>query len=182
MAELVVIAYPDEGTANQALDTLHRLEKDLVVQLGGSAVVVCDQDGKIRMATKTHATGAGATSGALWGMLIGLLFFVPVAGLLIGGAFGALFGSFASTGIKQEFISQVQGLMKPGTAAVVAMVQKATPDKALAALAPFGGTLLKTSLSEDAEKHIQEQLDAATKAADTTPAADAAPATDATPA
>ena len=39
-------------------------------------------------------------------------------------------------------------------------VSKATPDKARAALAPFGGQLLRTSLSEDAEKEVQLSLDA----------------------
>ena len=39
-------------------------------------------------------------------------------------------------------------------------VSKATPDKALAALSPLGGTLLRTSLSDDAEKEVQLALDA----------------------
>ena len=51
-------------------------------------------------------------------------------------------------------------MLKPGTAALVAFVSKATPDKALAALAPLGGELLRTSLSEGAEKEIQHALDA----------------------
>ena len=39
MAELLVIGYPDVDTANKALDTVHQLEKDLIVQTTGAAVV-----------------------------------------------------------------------------------------------------------------------------------------------
>jgi uncharacterized membrane protein len=158
MAELVVIGYNDEATANQAQAALHQLEKDLVVDLAGSAVVVADAEGKYKMTTPTHATGAGAASGALWGMIFGLLFFIPVAGLVIGGLMGGLFGKMGDTGIKQEFISQVRGLLKPNTAALVIMYRKATPDKTLAALQPFGGTVLKSSLSAEAEEAINEAL------------------------
>jgi uncharacterized membrane protein len=54
----------------------------------------------------------------------------------------------------------VVGVLKPGGSALVLFVAKVTPDKALAALAPLGGELLRTSLSEDAEKEIQHALDA----------------------
>lgn len=160
MAELVVIGYPDQSTAEQALAKLNELQQSLIVQLGGASVVVRDADGKLHAATPTHATGAGATSGALWGTLIGLLFFVPVAGLLIGGLFGALFGKMADTGINDEWRKQVQDVIKPGMAALAFMLVKATPDKTLEALAPFGGTVLKTSLSNDVEVEIQKALDA----------------------
>jgi uncharacterized membrane protein len=158
MAELVVIGYPDEATADKVLAELGKLQKDMVVQLAGAAVVVKDAAGQLKVTTPTHATGAGAASGALWGMLIGLLFFMPIGGMLIGGAMGALFGKLGDTGIKDEFKQQVQSLMQPGTAAVVMMFAKATPDKTLEALAPYGGTVLKTSLSNEAEQHIQESL------------------------
>lgn len=160
MAELVVIGYKDEPTANQALGTLGQLQKDLVVDLAGAAVVTCDAEGKYKMSTPTHATGAGAASGALWGTLIGLLFFVPFAGLLIGGIFGALFGKLSDVGIREEWRQQVQDVVQPGQAALAFMVVKATPDKTLEALAPFGGTVLKTSLSNEVEEEIQKALDA----------------------
>ena len=35
-----------------------------------------------------------------------------------------------------------------------------TPDQAMNALAPLGGKVLRSSLSEDAEKEIQAHLDA----------------------
>jgi uncharacterized membrane protein len=166
MAELVVIGYKDESVANQALATLGALQKDLVVDLAGAAVVKCDAEGKYTMSTPTHATGAGAASGALWGMVFGLLFLIPVAGLVIGGVMGALFGKMGDTGIKQEFISQVRDVLKPGMAGLVIMYRKATPDKTLEALAPYGGHVLKSSLSATAEDAINEALDGGAAAAE----------------
>lgn len=158
MAELVVIGYPDEATAESAFESLGQLQHDLVIDLAGAAVVVADEKGKVKVTTPTHATGAGAASGALWGMIIGLLFFIPVGGLIIGGIMGAMFGKMGDLGIKQEFVSQVRDLLKPGTAALVIMYRKVTPDKAVAVLAPFGGTVLKSSLSSEAEEALDQAL------------------------
>lgn len=158
MAELVVIGYPDEATATQVMDELGRLQQNMVVQLSGAGIVVKEKDGKLDVKTPTHATGMGAVSGGLWGLIIGLLFFFPIGGMIIGGALGALFGKMGDLGIKDEFKQQVQEMMQPGTAAVVMMVTKATPDKAMAALAPYGGKVLKTSLSSEAEQHLEESL------------------------
>jgi len=37
-------------------------------------------------------------------------------------------------------------------------VEQMTGDKALEALAPFGGTVIKTSLSKDVEEELQREL------------------------
>ena len=116
--------------------TLGNLQQDLVIDLAGAAVVVADAEGKVKMTSPTHATGAGAASGALWGMIFGLLFLIPVAGLVIGGAMGAIFGKLGDMGIRREFVEQVRDLLKPNTAAVVVMYRKVTPDKTIAAIAP----------------------------------------------
>lgn len=164
MAELLVIGYPDVETAQKSLDTVQQLEKDLILQTGGAAVVKKTQDGKVEMVTKTGATSAGAAMGGFWGLLFGLLFLVPVAGLVIGGLMGGLMGTISGWGVKDDFRKRASDVLKPGGAALVVFVSKATPDKALAALAPLGGELLRTSLSEDAEKEIQHALDARGKA------------------
>ena len=54
--------------------------------------------------------------------------------------------------------------MKPNTSALVLIFTKATPDRALEGLAPFGGQVLRTSLSREAEEEIQKALDAAQQA------------------
>ncbi|MFN8517794.1 MAG: DUF1269 domain-containing protein [Chloroflexota bacterium] len=171
MADLVVIGYPDKGTAEQAMAKLGELQKGLVVQLAGASIISRDAEGKLHNETPSGATGMGAASGALWGTLIGLLFFVPFAGLLIGGIFGALFGKLSDVGIKDEWRQQVQDVVKPGQAALAFMVVKATPDKTLEALAPFGGEVLKTSLSNEVEEEIQKALDAHDASAGQAPAA-----------
>ena len=164
MAELLVIGYPDDDTAQKALDTIAELEKDLIMQTGGAAVVHKTAKGKVEMVTKTGATSAGVAMGGFWGLLFGLLFLVPIGGWIVGGIIGGLMGTMRGWGVKDEFRSKAADVLQPGTSAIVVFVAKATPDKALAALAPLGGTVLKTSLTEDAEKEIQHALDAQSKA------------------
>jgi uncharacterized membrane protein len=93
-----------------------------------------------------------------WGVLFGLLFFIPVFGLAVGGVLGALFGTIDKIGIDKSFQREVRDMLQPGTSALFLVVDKVTPDKALAALSKYGGRVLKTSLSEDAEQKLQEAL------------------------
>lgn len=158
MSELIVIGYDSPATATGAYNQVMALNKDFVVTLSGLAIVTVDADGKSHVETPQKIVGVSAASGALWGMLIGLLFFVPGVGLLLGGAMGALFGKLGKTGVNEQFRAQVQDMLKPGTAAVVVMASKITEDKFAEALGPFGGTLLKTSLSEEDEKELASEL------------------------
>ena len=48
------------------------------------------------------------------------------------------------------------------------VLEKVTPDKAVDALSKFGGTVLKSSLSKQAEADLQEALHGKTPAADST--------------
>ena len=93
-----------------------------------------------------------------WGFLFGLLFFVPVLGLAIGAGMGALMGKLAKTSIDKQFQDQVRDMVKPGTSCLFLMLEKVTPDKAVEAMSKFGGTVLKTSLSKDDEKELQDAL------------------------
>ena len=93
-----------------------------------------------------------------WGLLFGLLFFIPVFGMAVGAGLGALMGKVTKTGIDREFEDQVRGMLQPGTSALFLMVEKVTPDKAVDAMSRFGGTVLKTSLSKEAEQELQDAL------------------------
>ena len=158
MSEIIVIGYDEQSTATQAYKEVLTLQQDFVVELTGLAIVRVDDEGKSHVETPQKIVGVSAASGALWGMLIGILFLVPFFGLALGGAMGALMGKMGKSGIDEQFRSQVQALLKPGGAAVVIMASKITDDKFANAMKQFGGTLLKTSLSEDDEKELASEL------------------------
>jgi uncharacterized membrane protein len=158
MAELVAIGYPDETTASLAAEEVQRLAQDLIIEPDAVAVIVRDKEGKYHVHTSHLAVGGGATWGMFWGLLFGLLFFVPVFGMAVGAGLGALFGKVEKSGINKEFQEQVRDLVQPGTSALFVVVEKVTPDKAVDALSQYGGTVLKSSLSKEAEKELQDAL------------------------
>ena len=158
MSELIAIGYPDEETAHAAAKEAERLEKDLVLQSDAIAVITRDKEGKFHVTTNHNLVGGGATYGMFWGLLFGVLFFVPVLGMAVGAGLGALTGKLTKTGVDREFQDRVRDMLQPGTSALFLVVEKVTPDKAIAAMAPFGGTVLKSSLSKAAEQDLQEAL------------------------
>jgi len=158
MADLIAIGYPDETTADAAADEARRLAQDLIIQPDAIAVIVRDKEGKFHTHTSHHLVGGGATWGMFWGLLFGILFFVPVFGMAVGAGLGALFGHLGKESIDDSFQDQVRDMLKPGTSALFMVVEKVTPDKAVAALSQYGGTVLKTSLSDEQTKKLQDAL------------------------
>src|SRR2546430_13923477 len=145
MATLVAVGYPDQGTAEQARQTVQQLESELIIQADQVASISRDMEGKYHVHT-THggaSAGGGAIWGSFWGLLFGLLFFVPFAGLALGAGFGALFGHLGEKGIDKQFQQQVRDHVKPGNSALFMIIEKATPGKAIAALEQFGGSVIK---------------------------------------
>jgi uncharacterized membrane protein len=160
MAMLVAIGYPDQTTAEEARQTVQSLEADLIIQAEQVAAINRDPDGKYHVTT-THggaSAGGGAAWGGFWGLLFGLLFFVPFAGLALGAGFGALFGHLGEKGIDKQFQQEVRDYVKPGTSALFMVIEQVTEDKAVAALAHYGGTVIRTSLSDEDTKRLQEAL------------------------
>jgi uncharacterized membrane protein len=78
--------------------------------------------------------------------------------MAIGAGMGALMGKLTKTSIDKQFQDQVRDMVKPGTSALFLMLEKVTPDKAVEAMSKYGGTVLKTSLSKDDEKALQDAL------------------------
>ena len=154
MADLIAIGYPDETTALSAMDEAERLQKELVIQADAVAAIIRNKEGKIRVVTNHHAVGAGAT----WGMFWGMLFFVPFLGMAVGAGMGALMGKVTKSAVDKQFQDQVRDMLQPGTSALFMVVEKVTPDKAVAAMSKYGGTVLKSSLSNETQQQLQDAL------------------------
>jgi uncharacterized membrane protein len=158
MADLIAIGYPDEDTAAKAMREAEHLAEELIIQPDAIAAIVRGENGKFKVTTNHHEVGGGATWGMWWGFLFGLLFFVPFLGMAVGAGLGALSGKAMKSGIDKEFQDQVRDLLQPGTSALFLVVEKVTPDKAIERLRPFGGTVLKSSLSKETEAALQAEL------------------------
>jgi uncharacterized membrane protein len=170
MSDLIVIGYSDEQTASKVWQELVKLQKDYLVDLDDAAIIRRDQKGRLHVTTPAHhAVTWGTLSGLFWGAVIGLLFLFPIAPLAAaaGGLMGAAIGAAGEMGIKGDFKERVQAMVQPGTSAILVILRKATPDKFLEALKPYGGTVLQTSLTHDAEQQLMKALHGDDQAAPT---------------
>lgn len=158
MPDLIAIAYDDTTTALSAMDEVHHLAEDLIIQPDAVAAIIRSDDGKFRTITNQHEVGAGATWGLFWGMLFGILFFVPVLGMAFGAGLGAVMGKITKSSIDKSFQDQIKDALQPGTSALFLIVEQMTGDKATKGLSKFGGEVIKTSLSEEDEKELQDAL------------------------
>src|SRR3954452_15318479 len=122
MSSLVVLTFPTETGAEQALGTVAELQRQQLIEIEDAATVRRGQDGKPKVKQANSLVGAGAWGGAFWGMLIGLLFFAPWLGLVVGAVTGALAGKFTDYGIDDKFIKEVEAKLQPGTSALFLMV------------------------------------------------------------
>ncbi|MFB7512101.1 DUF1269 domain-containing protein [Streptomyces sp. NPDC056144] len=159
MSELIVIGYDDHAVATEAFKAVQQLRDDDVVELDGLAVVRVDADGETHVDTprKSEKVAISATAGAVWGMVLGIVILTPGIGV-VGAAVGGLIGKLNQVGVDGKFRKKVGELLAPGSAAVVVMASRITEDRFAAAMEAFGGTVLKTSLSEESERELAEQL------------------------
>jgi uncharacterized membrane protein len=161
MSNLIAVGYDDVETAERVRERLRELQTRRVITLEDAVVVERTLDGKIKLHQARSTVGAGAVGGALWGGLIGLLFFMPFLGAAVGAAAGAAGGSMIDAGVDDNFMREVGEQLSPGRAALFVLVVSSTPDKVLPEVAPYGGHILTTSLSPDAEAHLRETARAA---------------------
>lgn len=160
MSDLIVFAFKTETGAEEMRDALKKMQKEHLIELEDAAVVVRKQDGKAKVKQATSLVGAGALGGAFWGMLIGLLFFMPWLGLAAGALGGAIGGKFTDIGVDDKFIKEVGNTIEPGHSALFLLVQSATADKVLPQLEKFDATVLQTSLSEENEAKLRDTFSA----------------------
>lgn len=155
MSELVVFGLPTEDGAKQMEEAVKSLQKQQLINLADAAIVVRKPDGKVKVKQSVSLVGAGALGGAFWGMLIGLLFFMPWLGLAVGAVTGAIGGKLSDYGIDDDFIKEVGDQVEPGHSALFLMITDWTEDKALEQLSKFDASVMRTSLSKDDEEHLK---------------------------
>jgi uncharacterized membrane protein len=158
MSNLVAIAYPDRSTAERVREELVQATKEHLVRLEDAVIVEHETGGKIKLHQIRSLTGAGAAGGALWGGLIGLIFLAPLFGMAVGAASGAVAGKVSDLGVDDNFVKDLGAKLPPGAAALIALGSTDARDKLIDRVKPYGGEIIQTSLSRDAEEHLRAAL------------------------
>jgi uncharacterized membrane protein len=166
-AHLWAIGYDDMARADQVREEITRLgwgggRVANYFLLEDIAVVVRHPDGSF---TLDREPFPGITNILLWtgvGFLAGLVVAAPLTGATVGALLGTA-GTVAAShvGISEDFVRDVETLLKPGTSALFVLDDEGDMEVILHAIRGLGGTVLKTNVDPERVKLIQSTLAAA---------------------
>jgi uncharacterized membrane protein len=169
--QLIVAAFQDEKAADDALKELKSARKEKLIDIQDAAVIRRDEKNKLHIKeTADPGGGRGAAAGGAIGAIIGLI--GGPAGVVVGGAAGALVGGVTAkvidSGIPDDRLKQIGEGLKPGTSAIVAIIEHRWVEEVQNQLAETGADVLTEDLRDD----IAEQLAAGKDVAFSAVAAD----------
>ena len=168
-SHLWAIAYDDIGRADEVRDEIKRLGWDThYLILDDVAVVVRHTDGSLTFNHEPFPALSNILGGTAVGFLAGLVVAAPLAGAAVGAVVSGIGSVAASTvGIKDNFVREVEALMKPGTSALFVLDDEGDMNVILHRIRGLGGTVVKTNVDAERAKLIQSTL--AASAAPTEP-------------
>src|ERR1700759_5155858 len=156
MSDLVAISYDSVAKASEVAGNVVQAQKQHLIELEDLVVVERQQDGKVKL-HQPSAAGAGAAGGALWGGLIGLIFFIPLLGMAIGAASGASARALSDYGGDNNFMKDLGNNLEPGQGALILLIRSMTPDKLLTEI-KIPGKVIQSSLDNDTEERLSTAL------------------------
>ncbi len=156
--ELIVAAFQDEKSAAEALKALRQARREKLIGIQNAAVLRKDEKGKLHIQeTADMGGGKGAALGGVAGAAIGL---IAGPALLVPAAIGALVGGLAAklrdSGFSNERLQALGENLKPGSSAIVAVVEHRWVAEVEEAMAEAGADAVTAALGAD----IAAQLEA----------------------
>jgi len=88
MSDLVVIEFPSEAKAEEVRQKLLDMQKEYLIELEDAVIDVKQPSGRVKLNQLFHPAAAGAAYGSLWGLIVGMIFLMPLAGAVLGAASG----------------------------------------------------------------------------------------------
>ena len=160
---LWAVGFDDTERAAQVREEITRLawEKHQLVLLD-VAVAVRYADGFLTLNGEPFQVVTNVPSGSTARFLASLaLGAPPLTGAAVGLMLDRIGTAGADVGISDDFVRQVEGLIKPGTSALFVLDQEGDMDAILYTIRGLGGTVLKTNVDLERAKLIQSTLAAA---------------------
>jgi uncharacterized membrane protein len=137
MAELVVIAYTDERTGDEALAAMQALEEDGTIDLEDACSVTRDAAGEVEL-NQTRGLVAAAES--------------------LGSLAAHLAGRVSDVGIDDQFIQNVADRLVPGSSALFLLLPHADVADVMPVAARFGGRIVGSTLKPSEEQKLTDAL------------------------
>ena len=147
---VIAVAFDADVNAYAALTKLKELDSQEQIEVHEAVAVQRAADGTVTVKDRVGSPElVGTAGGGLTGLLVGILG-GPV-GVLIGGSTGLLVGSLFDLDEAEQVetaLGRLSETVEPERTAVLAVVTEPSPEIIDAAMAAFGGTVLRRSVYE----------------------------------
>lgn len=186
MNDVVVIAYPDLDTADQAHDILLAAMREPGTCVGDVVLAERTSGGEVKVRSAHRCAAREIAKGALVGGLGSLLVFAPVAGIALAAAGGAVAAAGGAAGVAAwgawigsiigeanafgvedrvnlDWAKDLEGHLPAGEVAVCVMVkdtdtQPDRTDRMLGRVSHLGGRVVRTTISEEETARLEDEL------------------------
>ena len=163
---LWAVGYADMDRASRVKDEIIRLGwGESYLFLSDVAVVVRHPDGSFTLNREPFPAVPNIVGCTTVGFIAGLVLGAPLTGAAVGALLGgAGTGVSAAVGIGDDFVREVEAMMKPGTSTLFVLDHEGDMEVILHNIRGLGGTVLKTNVDVNRARLIQSTLAAAQNA------------------
>jgi uncharacterized membrane protein len=159
MNTLTAWRFHDPGGAEGALRRVQALAEQGLIRIDDAALVSWPVTRRRPQTRELGSlTGAGALWGGGWGLVLGMIFAAPLAGLAVGAGAGAVVGSLSGFGIDDAFLTEVRGRVTPGTSALFLLTHAAIVDRVAHELRDLEMELVRSNLDREQEQRLRAAL------------------------
>jgi uncharacterized membrane protein len=161
--QLLVAAFTEEDAADKVFEQLKQAKKEKLIHIQDVAVIKRDADNKIHInEPKDWKAGKGAGVGAVIGAALGI---ITGPGVILTTAAGAAIGGLAAqlhdAGFPDDQLKQVGEALKPGTSAIVAVIEHTWVADLEQEMQAQGAQVMRQAISEDITKQLEAGRDVA---------------------
>jgi uncharacterized membrane protein len=155
--QVVIAAFEEERAADEVLSQLKEAKWAGLIGIQNAAVLRRDQKDKLHIKElKDWGGGKGAAFGGTLGAILGVL---TGPGILVAGAAGALIGGLAAklrdSGFSDERLKTVGASLKPGTSAIIAIIEHKWVAEMEREMAEAGADVLTAAIAADVAGQLE---------------------------
>ena len=156
-SKVIIAAFDSIDGAKEAFDGLRELEKEKSIKIDNAAILQKDDDSKLQIRDVKDMTGTrGAVLGGVLGAVVGVIT-GPVGWVAVGGAaIGGLVAKLKDGGFNDKRLAQVGENLKPGTSAIIAVIDHIWVRDVRAALEEAAREVITLEIGNEVAGQLEE--------------------------